>query len=151
MSKNSDIIACNELYEARKANAKATLASFGNSFSYWRIIRDWAESGHPTAIRKDNPQLNDLLGSLYVQVHEPEPCEKTSSVTLSDSNYVAFKPTDFGIAAYFWFTKYNQQCQATKDAHEQGKKDVALQIFDNIASSVGLNFDELIEEYEAVI
>lgn len=146
MSKNADVITRNGVYAARKDKAKALLDKLAKGFNRWNIIRHFIEVGILTSIEKDDPELPYLLSTGYVEIVEPEPCEKELSPNLSSPSRVALQPTEQGIACYFWFMRYNEQCRAKEAAYIQGKKDVALQLFGNIANSVGLDFEQMCED-----
>ena len=144
MAKNSDVITLNKLHEARKAKAKAVWDIAAKGFNHWTSIRDYIELGILLSVFKDDPNLPNILASGYFEVVEPEPCEKALSPIHFDPDRIALQPTEKGIVAYYWFSRYNhQQRRATDAAYIRGKKDVTLQIFENIANSVGLDFEEL--------
>lgn len=137
-----------KISDVRKAKAKAILDDTAKGFNQWTRISDFVKFGILFSIAKDDPRLPDLLISGLFEVVEPEPCERASSAILSDPNRVALQPTEKGIACHYWFTRYNEQRRATDAAYAQGRKDVAIQLFDNIANSVGLDFEALYDESE---
>ena len=139
MAKNSDVIARNELLAARKEKAKAILDDVAKTFNLWTHISNFVKYGSLFSLPKDDALLPELLKTGYIEIVEPEPCEKALSVNLSDSNRIALQPTEKGLTAYYWFTKYNQQCRETKAAYIQGKKDALIQIFSNLANSLDLD------------
>lgn len=143
MAKFSNVYARNELQAARKDKAKAILDNAVKGFNQWTKIRDFIEYGMLFSVRKDDARLSEWLETGYVEIVEPEPCEKELSVNLSDSNRIALQPTDKGIIAYYWFTKYNEQCHKTSEAYELGKKGAVLQVFNKIVKSLDMDFEEL--------
>lgn len=148
MAKNLDVCTKNELYAARKEKARALLDAVAKPFNRWKLIRDFIDYGMLGSIMRDDAKLPDLLKTGYVAIVEPEPCEKALSVTLADSNRVALQPTEKGIVAYYWHTKYNQQIHETSAAYSRGKKDAFVKLCRNMADSLDLDFEDVISDCE---
>ena len=146
MAKNSDIYASNELQAARKDKAKAILDNAAKTFNLWTNISDFVKYGRLFTLSKDDARLSELLKTGYIEIIEPEPCEKELSVNLSDSNRIALQPTEKGLTAYYWFTKYNQQRHKTNAAYIQGKNDALIQTFSKIAESLDLDFEQIFQK-----
>ena len=148
MAKNSDIITRNELQAARKEKAKAILDDIAKPFNLWTHISNFVKYGNLFSLSKNEARLSEWLEKGYIEIVEPEECEKALSVNLSDSRRVALQPTEKGLAAYYWFTKYNQQCRETKAAYIQGKNETFIKICNNLAESLGLDFEQILQDYE---
>lgn len=148
MAKFSNVYARNELQTARKEKAKAILDDIAKPFNLWTHIGDFVKYGSLFSLPKDDARLPELLKRGYIEIVEPEECEKAFSVNLSDSRRVALQPTEKGLTAYYWFTKYNQQRHETKAAYIQGKNETFIKICTNLAKSLDLDFEQILQEYE---